>query len=391
MTERPLRVAVDARCLNTQHLRGMGKSLFELVRRTSAAGAVEWHLFGDRPDLPVHSPSPSVPFSLFETTGYRFHAWEQFGLPFKIWRMGRPDVDMLHAPGTVMPWWQPVPAAVTIHDTIPWTRTNPARTKGVYWDHLLPDAYRRARAIITISECSRRDIIALWPHLEPRMHVVPPGVDERYLSAAMESGATIIGGQAVTEPYLLYFGGRDPRKRLDWAIDVWQAVAATGVSLIACGLEPDIHDRVRQSIPQNLRDRLILAPFVDEASMPQLYMRAAAVLYPSLYEGFGLPVVESQAVGTPVLFSDVGSLSELKGPGAHVLPLHDMRAWVTAVSAAVNARRDGHHPNEAARRWARQFSWDVYTQRTLAVYRAICQPGRKEARIPKRTLRRIAP
>jgi len=391
MTERPLRVAVDARCLNTQHLRGMGKSLFELVRRTSAAGAVEWHLFGDRPDLPVHSPSPSVPFSLFETPGYRFRAWEQFGLPFKIWRMGRPDVDMLHAPGTVMPWWQPVPTAVTIHDTIPWTRTNPARTKGVYWDHLLPDAYRRARAIITISECSRRDIIALWPHLEPRMHVVPPGVDERYLSAAMGSGATIIGGQAVTEPYLLYFGGSDPRKRLDWALDVWRGVASTGVSLIVCGLEPAVHDGVHQSIPQNLLDRLFLAPFVDESSMPQLYMRAAAVLYPSLYEGFGLPVIESHAVGTPVLFSDVGSLSELKGPAAHVLPVDDMRAWVTAASAIVKARRDGSHPNDAARLWARQFSWDVYTQRTLAVYRAICQPGRKESRIPKRTLRGVAP
>jgi alpha-1,3-rhamnosyl/mannosyltransferase len=125
--------------------------------------------------------------------------------------------------------------------------------------------------------------------------------------------------------------------------------------------------------------------------MPQLYMRAAAVLYPSLYEGFGLPAIESQAVGTPILFSDVGSLSELKGPGAQVLPVDDMRAWVTAVSAAVSARRAGRGQNEAARRWARQFSWDVYTQRTLAIYRAICRPGPKEAHVPNRTLDGVAP
>src|SRR3977135_1917499 len=198
--ERPLRVAVDARCLNTDHLRGMGKSMFELVRRTSAAGAVEWHLFGDRPDLPVHSPSPSVRFSLFGMRGYRFHSWEQLGLPLQLWRPGRSDVDMLHAPATVIPWWQPVPTAVTIHDTIPWMRTNPALTRGVYWDHLMPGAYRRARAIITISECSRRDIVALGPHLEPKMHIVPPGVDERYLGAARESGRTIIGGPARSHP-----------------------------------------------------------------------------------------------------------------------------------------------------------------------------------------------
>jgi glycosyltransferase involved in cell wall biosynthesis len=391
MTERPLRVAVDARCLNTDHLRGMGKSVFELVRRSSAVGAVEWHLFGDRPDQPIHSPSSSVHVSLFETRGYRVHMWEQLGLPFKIWRIGRAAVDMLHAPATVMPWWQPVPTAVTIHDTIPWMRTNPARPQGFYRDRLLPGAYRRASAIITISECSRRDIISLWPHLEPKTHVVPPGVDERYLAAARESGHTMIGERAVTEPYLLYFGGSDPRKRLDWALDVWRGVASTGVSLIVCGLEPAVHDGVRQSIPRNLLDRLFLAPFVDESSMPQLYMRAAAVLYPSLYEGFGLPVIESHAVGTPVLFSDVGSLSELKGPAAHVLPVDDMRMWVTAASAIVKARRDGSHSNDAARLWARQFSWDVYTQRTLAVYRTICRIGHKDVRLPKRTLDGVAP
>jgi glycosyltransferase involved in cell wall biosynthesis len=391
MTTRPLRVAVDARCLNTAHLRGMGKSLFELVRRTSADGAVEWHLFGDRPDQPVHSPSPTARFSVFETRGYRFHAWEQLGLPLKIWRAGRPRVDVLHAPATAAPWWQPVPTAVTIHDTIPWMPTNPPVLKGFYRDHLLPGAYRRARAIITISECSRRDIVSLWPHLEDKMHVVPPGVDERYLGSTMEAESAVIGGRAVGGPYLLYFGGSDPRKRLDWALEVWRAVAATGVSLVVCGLEAALHDHVRRSIPPELSDRLILAPFVPESEMPQLYMRAAAVLYPSLYEGFGLPAVEAQAVGTPVFFSDVGSLSELKGPAAHVVPVDDMRGWVTAVSAVVTARRDDPHPNDAARRWARQFSWDAYTQRTLAVYRAICRTGPKEARSPGRTFDEVAP
>jgi alpha-1,3-rhamnosyl/mannosyltransferase len=364
----------------------MGKSVFELVRRTSAVGAVEWHLFGDRPDQPVHSPSPSVHVSLFETGGYRFHAWEQLGLPFKIWRLGRPDVDMLHAPATVMPWWQPVPTAVTIHDTIPWMRTSLSVSQGVYWARLLPGAYRRARAIITVSECSRRDIIALWPRLEPKMHVVPPGVDERYLGATMESGRTIVGGQVVTEPYLLYFGGSDPRKRLDWALEVWRAVAAAGVSLVVCGLEPVLFDRVRGSIPRELCDRLFLAPFVPENEMPRLYMRAAAVLYPTLYEGFGLPALEAQAVGTPVLFSDVGSLSELKGPGAHVLPVNDMGAWISAVSGIVGTRTDSPRPDRDARQWARQFSWEVYAQRIVAVYHSITPLKRGHVRDSKGTL-----
>ena len=383
MSERPLRVAVDARCLNTHHLRGMGKALFELVRRTSSAGIVEWHLFGDRPDQPVHSPSGPVDFTVFETPGYRLHTWEQLGFPLKVWQAG---VDVVHAPATVTPWWQPVPTVVTINDTIPWTQSDPALPPGFYRDRLLPSAYGRASALVAISDCSRRDIVALWPHLAAKVHVVPLGVDERYLDATMESGRVVVGERPVTEPYLLYFGGSDPRKRLDWAFDVWRAIAATGVSLVVCGLEPALFDRVRGSIPRELSDQLFLAPFIPENEMPRLYMRAAAVLYPTLYEGFGLPALEAQAVGTPVLFSDVGSLSELKGPGAHVLPVNDIGAWISAVSGIVGSRTVTPRPDTDARQWARQFSWDVYAQRIIAVYHSITPLGRGHVRLSKRTL-----
>jgi glycosyltransferase involved in cell wall biosynthesis len=275
---------------------------------------------------------------------------------------------------------------VTINDTIPWTQSDPTLPPGFYRDRLLPAAYARASALVAISDCSRRDIVALWPHLTAKVHVVPLGVDERYLGATMESGPTIIGESTVTGPYLLYFGGSDPRKRLDWALDVWRAVAATGLSLVVCGLEATSHDRVRRSIPRELSDRLILAPFVPENTMPRLYMRAAAVLYPSLYEGFGLPALEAQAVGTPVLFSDVGSLSELKGPGAHVLPIGDMGAWIRAVSGIACARATSPRPDADARQWARRFSWDVYAQRIVAVYRSITRLGPGNVRLAKRTV-----
>jgi len=100
-------------------------------------------------------------------------------------------------------------------------------------------------------------------------------------------------------------------------------------------------------------------------------MHAAAVLYPTIYEGFGLPVIEAQAVGTPVLFSDVGSLTELKGPGAVVLPVDDLPAWVRAVSDILQSRQGLQEPDRIARAWARQYSWDAYTERTLAVYDAV--------------------
>lgn len=368
MLSRPLRVAVDARCLNVQHVRGMGKLLSELVRRSVASGDIEWHLLGDRLDWPmVVLAHERVRAKVVETRGFRFHTWEQWTLPRLARQLG---VDVLHAPATSMPWWQPVPTVVTINDVIPWQKHGPG-TQTFYRHRLLPAAYRRASAVLTISKTSRADIVARWPELESRLHVVSPGVDERYLDAVPEHQDIVVHDRVVREPYLLYLGGSDPRKRLDWAIRVWTAVGKTrAVSLVVCGLRPEEHPRVKQTVPPELHDRLHLAPFVAEGDMPRLYLRAAAVLYPTLYEGFGLPVVEAHAVGTPVLFSDVGSLSELKGPNSIVLPVDDLAAWVVAVEGVLRSR-DTLASRDTSRDWAKGFSWDAYVDGTLRVYEAI--------------------
>jgi glycosyltransferase involved in cell wall biosynthesis len=369
MPDRPLHVAVDARCLNTAHVRGMGKALYELIRRTAESGAIRWHLLADRPDLPLHAPPHDhVDYSVFETRGYRLHSWEQWSLPLAARQL---RVDLLHAPGTTLPLWQPVPTVVTLHDTIPWQGSDSHWPAGFYRDRLLPAAYHRATAIMTISNNSRRDILARWPDLQPKLHVVPLGVDERYFDARRDHRPIAIAGRPVSGPYLLYLGGADPRKRLTWALQTWWSASAAPMSLVVCGVEARAHDTIRQMVPRRLQDRLFLAPFVEEAGMPRLYAQAAAVLYPSLYEGFGLPVVEAQAVGTPVLFSDVGSLSELKGPGAVVLPVDDLGAWVDAVNAIVGSPLRWAGPDRVARAWARQYGWDACIDRTLTVYESM--------------------
>jgi glycosyltransferase involved in cell wall biosynthesis len=372
MRDRPMRVALDARCLNVDHLRGMGKSIYEFMQRTASSGAVEWHLLSNRPDLPMHVPSDACQVSVFETRGYRFNTWEQYSLPAAASKLG---ADVLHAPATTAPWWQPVPTVVTVHDAIPWQGNDPAWPAGFHRDRLLPAAYQKAGAVITVSNTSRRDILAKWPQLTPRMHVVSPGVDERYLEAMPDHKPIVIGDRVVSEPYLLYLGGSDARKRLTWALQAWWTGTNSRASLVVCGLEASAHAQVLASVPRHLHERLFLAPFVSEDDMPRLYMRATAVLYPSLYEGFGMPVIEAQAVGTRVLFSDVGSLTELKGPGAVVLPVDDLQAWARMIEVLLQSRTSTFGPDRIARAWARQYSWDSYTSRTLDVYASIAASG----------------
>src|SRR5262249_47478766 len=99
-----IRVGLDARCLNREHVRGMGKYVTELVTRLPQHVPVRWELFADRPDLPFHTPKAGhVSVHVFDCRGYRFHAWEQWALPRKAAQL---RVDVLHCPGTRVPWLQ---------------------------------------------------------------------------------------------------------------------------------------------------------------------------------------------------------------------------------------------------------------------------------------------
>jgi alpha-1,3-rhamnosyl/mannosyltransferase len=370
-----LTIGADARCLNVAHLRGMGKYLWHVIDRTAKEPGVRWHLFADRPDLPMHTPaSAQAKADVFEMRGYRFRTWEQIGLP---WRAVRTGVHLVHSPGSTMPLCQPVPAVVTIHDTVPWQLADEVASPRWYWKLLLPLAFRRCAAVITISDCSRRDLVRLWPWIEAKLHVVPHGIDRAYLEVepgTLESELAIYGVRA---PYMVYIGGIIPRKRLSWALRVWGHLADARVQLVVCGVDKHCWPEVIAQVAEANRTRLCLLPFVPEEQMPRLYQNAVAVLYPTLYEGFGLPALEAQAVGTPVLFSDVGSLSELKGPAACVLPTDDLEAWVSCCRRLLAERSDCPQPIEAARRWAAQFSWDESARKHLEVYYKVARRRRR--------------
>jgi len=361
-------IGVDARCLTVDHLRGMGNYLCGMIGALAADRSLAWQFFSDRPDLPFHSPLPTgreAPLAALDCPGFRFHSWEQAVLPFEARRR---RVDVLHCAGNAAPRWQPVPVVITIHDTMIWDR-NEAVPAGFYRDTLLPWAYARAAAIITISEQSKRDILRLWPALAPKLHVVPHGVDPGFLAVQPAPLDAALQAAGIRAPYLLYCGGTMPRKRLAWAIEIFAALEHSALQLVVLGVPESGHQAARDALPPELRTRICFAPFLSQTRMPRLYQNAAALLYPTLYEGFGFPALEAQAVGTPVLMSALGSLAELAGPGAVVLEPLDRAEWIAAAREAVAARGNGGTPDETARRWAQRFTWDASAAAHLAIYR----------------------
>lgn len=360
-----LKVALDARPLNADHLRGMGRYVREIVEHLGTIRAVDWKLFADAPHLPMQLAEPERwPTRRIDIPGYRFASWEQMLLPLASLAC---RADVLHCTATSAPLWQPIPTVVTIHDTLPWIEQGASR--GPYRKTILPWAYRRAKAIITISEHSRRDIIALWPWLAPKVHVIHHGIEDAFTSVRPGSDCSAFVTYGIRFPYILYVGGESPRKRFQWALELWKSLGDASLSLVAAGIPVNFHPRFREMVPLELRSSLVFLPFVPDEFMPHLYQAATAVLYPTLYEGFGFPALEAQATGTPVIFGDVSSLRELAGPLATMLPPHDFGAWSTALARLVRERIDRPEPVEEARTWAKRFSWQASAERHLEVYR----------------------
>lgn len=355
-----LHVAVDARCLNRPHLRGIGKVVTNVIEL--AGDDFRWTLLGDRPDLPFHTPRhPHVEAVAFDQRGYRFDAWQQWALPRRLARI-KPDV--FFAPANTAPVWQPAPTVTVVHDTIPWQGWHgEAGLKG-WRRRMATRAVSQADAVISISQASAADLSTLMPRLASRLHVIPNAVDEAYFGSSEEQIQQAKQSVGATDPYVIYFGGSIPRKRLDWALRVFAAANIEGLALVLLGVQAASATTALSDISADIRARVIVPGFLDEQVMPGLIQGSVGVLYPTLYEGFGLPALEAQASGVACLMSPVASLAELAGPGAVMLPANDLPAWVAALKGVVSSNGLAPTAAAASQEWAKQFSW----RRTAVAY-----------------------
>ena len=357
--------------LNAEHLRGMGRYVFELVRQSDGLGPVDWMLYGDDPRRPLRlPPAAHVASKVFPFRGDRFHLWEQVGLPRQALRDG---IDVLHCSEGTLPWWQPLPTVVTVHDTLAWDEFSGTRLEHLYLERLQTLALHRCAAVVTISESSRRDIVRKWPRLADRLTVIPHGIaDDCFLEEPAEVPAALRPAMG-DAPYFVYVGGPMPRKRFDWALKVLAECPDPRVHLVGCGFGGAAREKAAAALPPALRQRVHFSPFLEDGELRRLYRGAAAVLYPTLYEGFGFPVVEAHAAGVPCIFSAVGSLAELVGPLSFVVPTDDLAAWTQAALRALGLGEERAGLAARGREWARSYSWQRSCQAHLDLYRSVAR------------------
>ena len=322
---------------------------------------------------PVETTEPLPPGVQVATSSWRTPrmVWMQTLAPRLLRRL---DPDVVHFTNGMVPVSSPVPTVVTIHDmslTL-YPRYHPPRR--VLLNRPFVDlAARRADAIITVSESAKHDICRLYGLPSGRVHVVHeaaapsfrPIVDPDVLRRVTER-------YGLADRFILSVGTIEPRKNLPVLIDAFARLRAHGDlphQLVCAGpygwLSGDIGERVERL---NMSSSVRFTGYVPFGDLPALYSLAEMFVFPSIYEGFGLPVVEAMASGTPVITSHVPALAEVAGGAVQYVDRLDADALGDAMVtlARDRSRRDELRALGLAR--AHTFSWERAARETLAVY-----------------------
>jgi glycosyltransferase involved in cell wall biosynthesis len=319
---------------------------------------------------PVPTPFDSISENLAKLW------FEQVSFPRACRRQG---IEVAHVPYFASPLFPTTPTVVTVHDLIPMLL--PVYRGSILvrlYTLLVAIAAKRADIVLTDSQASKWDIVRLLDIPAGRVRVIYLAVDDIYQPILDEHRlAATRRKYGLPERYLLYLGGFDQRKNVPTLLKAFAQLAKDSRAfLVVAGRLPekgsDFFPDPRPIVQElGIGERVVFTGWVPEEDKPALYSGARALVFPSLYEGFGLPPLEALACGTPVIASNQGSLPEIVGDGGLLLEQDDVEGLAGAMEKLVNDDALWGNLREKGLAHAARFSWEKAARETLAVYREV--------------------
>ena len=372
-----LRVAVNVEQLMSPSPGGVGRYTAKLVSNLVALGV------DVTPVVARHSPQEVK------------RAWAEFGLAsvprpqvlplpraalYDSWHVldwppltREPGVELLHAPSLAVPPKSGKRLVVSVHDAAPWLFPESFPWRG-RWFHRagMKAAARRADVVLTGTQAAANELRALTSVPAERLRVIPYGVDHPAPELDPEEAWAVLERHHLDNtPYVLWVGSLEPRKGLGTLVAATARLARQGEAptLVLAGyagwrnanvISPDD----RAALGEGLRE----VGRLPELELQALYAGATVFAFPSLHEGFGLPVLEAMAAGIPVVASDIPAIREVAGDAAALVPAADPDAWADALSRVLASPALQAGMAGSGRRRAAMFSWTKTAQATIAVY-----------------------
>lgn len=315
-------------------------------------------------------PAPENLSKRFMPVRSIFRKWWLVGLPSLLYIS---PVDVFHGTNYCIPVFSPCPTVVTIHDLSLFTQSATHEDDNVKRGRRrLPIMARRATMIIAPSEWTKREIIERLGVKPEKIRVVPEAAREKMRPIPHEESRAVLERHGIRRPYVLYTGTIEPRKNLLTLLRAYdELLRATEhrPQLVLCGGRGWLCDEVFELVAQlKIQDQVRFTGYVEDADLPALYSSAEVFVYPSVYEGFGLPPLEAMACGTPVITSNVTSLPEVVGDaGLTVAPREVPDLTRSLVSLLDDAGQREHFRRVGLER-ASSFSWARAANETQAIY-----------------------
>ena len=365
-------MAIDARKL---HDFGIGTYIRNLLRHLARIDAdTEYVLLCRGDDLEAAAQlGPNFRGVLEPSPNYSLR--EQVHVPWVL-RRERPDV--YHAPHYVLPAGVRCRSVVTIHDTIHLTFPQylPNRMAYAYARASMWAAARRSDRILTVSEASKRDILHFFDVPPEKIVVVYNAIDEHFwITPDSDDVARVRERYQLDHEFVLYVGNIKPHKNLVRLIEAFAEFRRRGfdaVKLLIIGDEISKLPALRRAVHRHkLHKHVRFLGYQPNHTLAILYRLATVFVFPSLYEGFGLPPLEAMASGTPVVTSNISSLPEVAGDAAILVDPYDLDAIVEGLCRVVGDRALAADLRRRGLERAREFSWERSVAKTKQVYELV--------------------
>jgi len=301
--------------------------------------------------------------------------WEQFILP---WQLLYYRIDLLFTPSVAIPFWVPCKTVTTIHDMIPFHQKvgKYPKIRAAYMRWATKRAARRSDLVLTVSEHSRQEIIQFCQVSGGKILVAPNGVDEKY--RRVDSKGPIARCRAkykLPDRFILFVGTLEPGKNIPRLVEAFRRLKSRCCiphKLVIVGPRGWGTKPILKTIENSaLKDEIWITGFIPELDLPYVYNAADLFVFPSLYEGFGLPPLEAMACGTPVVASNVPALPEIVGEAALLVDPYDIDELASAMERVLRDKQLRERMVGKGMERARGFSWKKTAEIVAEAFRKV--------------------
>jgi len=293
--------------------------------------------------------------------------WTQWRLPLDLYfRFPRPKVFL--SLSHYVPRFSPVPRIVTITD-LGYLKFPEQLLKKDLLQLKLWTAYslKVADHIIAISEFTKQDILDNYQIDKSKISVIYPGYDRSVFNVSLKKGGAklVLRKYNISTPYLLFLGALKPSKNVERLIEAFNQLNENDIKLVIAGKKGWLYESIFEIVKKlNLENKVIFTGFVSDKDIPLLMSHAEAFALPSLYEGFGMPVVESMACGVPVLVSNQGSLPEVVGNAGIVVNPYEVQSIANGIKKTI---KEKERLIQDGLKRVRLFNWDISAKKTITL------------------------